>query len=205
MSLSIVAVSDTHNNHGTLALEKGDCFIHAGDATNRGTTAELNSFLGWMSHLPFEHKIFVPGNHEFSVMRDIVIWRERYPNIDILIHDMKVINDIRIYGCASMWGRGNPVEDIPECDVLVTHNAAFGILDEVPAGQQSAFGEAVESIGDANLGKVIARLQPRFHFHGHVHCNGGLLHMGTTTLHFNLAACDDKNSLVRGCSCMNVT
>lgn len=65
--LRIVAVSDTHNAHADLIIPSGDVFVHAGDATNFGTAAEMVAFYTWLEQLEHPVKIFVPGNHEFGL------------------------------------------------------------------------------------------------------------------------------------------
>ena len=48
----------------------GDVLIHAGDATNYGTVAELADFLCWFESLPHRYKVYVPGNHDVSLDTD---------------------------------------------------------------------------------------------------------------------------------------
>lgn len=65
--MKIVCISDTHTFHKeiTLPLPEGDVLVHAGDVSLRGTIEEVDAFLDWFSGLPFKHKIFCAGNHDF--------------------------------------------------------------------------------------------------------------------------------------------
>ena len=66
--MRIVMLSDTHGLHREVDVPYGDLLIHAWDASyfsRRAGWAE--DFDDWLSSLPHQHKILVPGNHEFSV------------------------------------------------------------------------------------------------------------------------------------------
>lgn len=67
--LRLVLFADTHGQHGrlesSLAVPDGDVLIFAGDACSAGTAGEWKSFCRWFGELPHEHKIIVPGNHDW--------------------------------------------------------------------------------------------------------------------------------------------
>jgi len=190
--MRIVAVSDTHNQHSKLNVPDGDVFIHAGDATDYGRRLELVSFFDWMNSLPHKNKIYVPGNHDKQITSNVNKWSELYPSISILIHNLLVVDDKRFYGCMSMWGYGEPVEKSQSCDVLITHNAPYGILDNVESG---------ENIGCLKIHKTVERLKPAYHLFGHNHNCGGRKHYSSGTTFCNLASCDESKLplLVRDC------
>jgi adhesin HecA-like repeat protein len=50
--MKLVAISDTHDLHGSLIIPEGDVLIHAGDLTNRGTLEEVKVFNNFLSTLP---------------------------------------------------------------------------------------------------------------------------------------------------------
>ena len=60
--LRAVCVSDSHNDNASPSIPDGDIPIHAGDMTDTGTMAELQSAFGWISSLPHKVKIVVAGN-----------------------------------------------------------------------------------------------------------------------------------------------
>lgn len=64
--MKIHCISDTHNKHKQIYLPGGDIVIHAGDATGRGHSGEIENFLKWYSKQNYAYKIFVPGNHDFG-------------------------------------------------------------------------------------------------------------------------------------------
>ncbi|MCJ1313576.1 hypothetical protein MMC25_007255 [Agyrium rufum] len=62
LPVKVVCISDTHNK--TPIIPDGDILVHAGDLTNKGTFAELQAQLDWLSRLPHAHKIVIAGNHD---------------------------------------------------------------------------------------------------------------------------------------------
>lgn len=70
--MKLICMSDSHSKH--LQIPKNylnnndgsiDAIIHCGDISNIGKKQEVIDFLNWYSELPFKHKIFIPGNHDF--------------------------------------------------------------------------------------------------------------------------------------------
>lgn len=65
----LVLLADTHGQHsrltGPFAVPDGDVLVFAGDACSVGTAGEWKSFCRWLGDLPHEHKIIVPGNHDW--------------------------------------------------------------------------------------------------------------------------------------------
>ena len=50
----ITCISDTHNKHHEIPLkylQGGDCIIHSGDISSRGTKFEIEGFLDWFDEL----------------------------------------------------------------------------------------------------------------------------------------------------------
>jgi 3',5'-cyclic AMP phosphodiesterase CpdA len=47
--MRLVCISDTHLCHRGLSLPDGDVLLHAGDATRRGISDEVNHFLEWFA------------------------------------------------------------------------------------------------------------------------------------------------------------
>ena len=61
-AVSVVCISDTHNNQPQLPV--GDILIHAGDLTQSGTFEELQAALNWIQSQSHPHKIVIAGNHD---------------------------------------------------------------------------------------------------------------------------------------------
>ena len=64
--IRIVAISDTHGQHRDIKdLPEADAIIHAGDISSVGRKNEVEDFLDWFSKLPYQHRVFAAGNHDF--------------------------------------------------------------------------------------------------------------------------------------------
>ena len=61
--IRVVCISDTHDRI-VPDVPDGDLLIHAGDLTDDGTPADLQTQLDWLASLPHAHKVVVCGNHD---------------------------------------------------------------------------------------------------------------------------------------------
>ena len=149
--LSICCVSDTHGKHSQLTLSKypADVLVHAGDWTGGKDIAltETIAFLDWFSEQPFEHKLFIAGNHERTVEanpQDFQDLLKHYPTIEYIHHKAVTISGINFYGSnySNEFCDWAFMEEEPELskvwdlipndtDVLVTHGPAYGCHDQV--------------------------------------------------------------------------
>jgi len=59
--ITIICISDTHNDDCSQHIPSGDIFIHAGDMTNGGTYQELKQAFDWISKLSHKVKVVVAG------------------------------------------------------------------------------------------------------------------------------------------------
>ena len=82
-------ISDTHFRHNQLELAGGDMLIHAGDLCGYGTEDEVVAFLKWFAELPYKHKVFIAGNHDWF----FEIYDKAY--IDKIIPPNSIISTIR--------------------------------------------------------------------------------------------------------------
>lgn len=196
----IVCLSDTHNLHEEISVPEGDVLIHAGDATTRGTIAEIASFNRWFARLPHRRKVFVAGNHDWLFETDNNLARSL---IDFSIHYLQdsliEIENLKIYG--SPWqprffnwafnlDRGAEMAEkwrlIPnDIDVLITHGPPRGILDQV---QRLDF---VENTGCEELMKRVQTIKPKLHIFGHIHCGYGTAERFGTKF-INASNCDES-------------
>lgn len=173
----IVALSDTHCKHSMIQVPEGDILVHAGDATSRGTLAEMKAFLTWFETQPHQHKIFVAGNHDMLAADDHSLFEmllEEHPTITYLEDSGTEIMGLRFYGtpwvswCGDWAFVANSAEryeiwkQIPtETDVLVTHSPIYQILDLCKNG---------DKVGCQYLrDEVINRIKPKLLLHGHIH------------------------------------
>ena len=184
MNRQITFISDTHGKHYELNkdLPGGWMIIHCGDISNRGLMSEINDFTNWFGKLPYEHKIFIAGNHDFG-FEDVRHHNDPAPIIpDGVIYledEMVEIDGIKIYG--SPWqprfydwafnvNRGEEIAKkwamIPgNADIVVTHGPVFGILDDTVQGQR---------VGCEDLYMRIMDVKPKIHACGHIHYGYGV-------------------------------
>lgn len=196
--MKIIFISDTHGKHNDLTtdlrllynrIEGESMIIHAGDVSNRGLMSEINSFTDWFGKLPFDHKIFIAGNHDFG-FEDVRHFNDPAPiipdGVTYLEDDMVEVGGLKIYG--SPWqprfydwafnvDRGDAIakkwEPIPEgLDILITHGPVFGILDDTIQGVR---------VGCEELYKKVVQVKPRVHVCGHIHYGYGMKDFNGTT------------------------
>lgn len=204
--MKIVCLSDTHNCNNAISVPDGDVLIHAGDATNNGTPAEIKAFADWFSSLPHKYKIFIAGNHDFF-FEDDRLDRQTieffFPNCIYLQDSFVEIEGLKIYG--SPWqprffdwafnlNRGAELAEkwklIPaDTDVLITHGPPHGILDEVPRKYWTENTGCEELIKRVEEISALGRL--KLHVFGHIHCSYGQTEKFGVKF-VNAANCDEE-------------
>ena len=153
--MKITCISDTHNKHEQIPakyLTGGDCILHSGDMTGRGTRAEIEPFLAWFNELPYKYKILIAGNHDFFFEQapeyEIQAVLAKYPNI-IYLNDSGVeIEGLKIWGSPVQpwfhnWAfnrKGDKILEhwnkIPlDTDILLVHGPVKGYLDMTKEGE----------------------------------------------------------------------
>lgn len=193
--MRLICLADTHNLHHEIPIPEGDILIHAGDATDGGTRNESQNFLKWFSEQPHQHKIFVPGNHDFYFEKEIS--REIIPsNVHVLIDKGIEIEGVNFWGSPMTPGnagwafnreRGADIRThwdlIPKnTDILITHTPPYGILDEIGSGIKLGCEELEEKLWD---------VQPSHHLFGHIHHSAG--QTSKSGIHFfNLSMLDER-------------
>jgi len=183
--MTITCISDTHSLHKQLdlTLYPADVLVHAGDFTGSRVhhQSEAIEFLEWFSIQPFQHKLFISGNHDlFPYYKSLEFSRalEQYPSITYLQDSSVTIDTIKFYG--SPWTppfydwafmRHEPelrttYKLIPaDTDVLITHGPARGTLDLTASGHLA---------GSKALAEVITTLSIKAHIFGHIHETSGI-------------------------------
>lgn len=163
--MKILHISDTHGKHRQLnGLPEADIIVHTGDFTEDGTEEEVKDFVEWFGGLPYKHKIFIAGNHDFCLYGAKL---EGLPDdVHYLCNDAITIDGIKFYG-VPMFVQDDLEGNFPELfgcipndtDVLLTHQPPLGILDE-----QDGI-----NYGDYCLYKSVMNVRPRYHLFGHQH------------------------------------
>ena len=195
--MKIWHISDTHTYHGLLKVpEDIDMVIHSGDATNPrdpyASEQEMLNFISWFGSLPIKHKVFVAGNHDLCIERNLVTKIDFMKNgIVYLENDYTEVEGIKIWGSpfTPTFGQGwafnkkrSALHDIwkeipDDVDIVVVHGPPKGILDL--AYHQL---NCIEFCGDEALRKRMYLLNPKLCLFGHIHNNDDIINAGTMKL-----------------------
>jgi Icc-related predicted phosphoesterase len=195
--MKIWHISDTHTYHGLLKVPEGiDMVIHSGDATNPrdpyASEQEMLNFISWFGSLPIKHKIFVAGNHDLCIERNLITKIDFMKNgIVYLENDYAEVEGLKIWGSpfTPTFGQGwafnkkrSALHDIwkeipDDVDIVVVHGPPKGILDL--AYHQL---NCIEFCGDEALRKRMYLLNPKLCLFGHIHNNEDIINAGTMKL-----------------------
>jgi len=200
--MKITVISDTHGQHRSLKLPKGDLLIHAGDVSKRGHPVEMEDFLDWFSKQKFTYKVFIAGNHDFFFEQAHPrIIEQMIPKGVIYLNDSGCeIEGVKLWGSPitpwfNNWAfnreRGAEIKPhwdlIPiDTDILITHGPPFGILDETVYSKRT---------GCEELLLKVYQVKPKLHVFGHIHEDYGQYTKGDTTF-VNASVLDDHYQLV---------
>lgn len=163
--MRLIHLSDTHGRHRQLTdLPQADVIVHTGDITEDGTEEEVEDFVEWFGNLPYRHKIFIAGNHDLCLYGASI--EGLADNVHYLCNEAITIDGIRFYG-VPMFLHDDLEGNFPklyscipdDTDVLLTHQAPLGILDE-----QDGI-----NFGDYFLYKRVMEVKPKYHLFGHLH------------------------------------
>jgi len=181
--VTILHVSDTHSLHrSTGDLPSADIFIHSGDVAKVGSDGELGDFNEWLGSIKhkFRHMFVISGNHDYwdtnwrlnrgaldaseAEHPNYLQWK--VTNAQVLNHEMVEVLGLKIWGAGWHPRRGdsksgNNYTDVPkEVDILVTHEAPYGVLDMTGGGHWGSSHDLLEAI---------YRVKPKVHLFGHIH------------------------------------
>ena len=177
--ITVVCVSDTHNSQPK--IPPGDILIHAGDLTQGGTAAELQTQLDWLNAQLHVHKVVIAGNHDIILdavkstesdfapeARQALQWgsliylEKSSRSVDVRKRTVSIYGDpsTRKHGnWAFQYDRGTDAfqHQIPlNNDILVTHSPPRYHLD-------------VAGWGEISLLREVERVKPKLHIFGHIH------------------------------------
>jgi Icc-related predicted phosphoesterase len=195
--MKIWHISDTHTYHGLLKVpEDIDMVIHSGDATNPrdpyASEQEMLNFISWFGSLPIKYKVFVAGNHDLCIERNLITKIDFMKNgIVYLENDYTEVEGIKIWGSpfTPTFGEGwafnkkrSALHDVwkhipDDVDIVVVHGPPKGILDL--AYHQL---NCIEFCGDEALRKRMYLLNPKLCLFGHIHNNEDIINAGTMKL-----------------------
>lgn len=168
--MKILHLSDTHGCHRRLRdLPEADVVVHSGDFTMTGSEAEAIDFMNWFCDLPYDHKIFICGNHDDCLYGANIDGLDA--NVHYLCNSGIDIDGIKFYGVPMYMGdcvtdrQSRNYARIPDdTDVLITHSPAYGILD---------FDDGI-NYGSEELLDRLSTLNLKAHLFGHIHAQHGL-------------------------------
>ena len=175
--MKILHISDTHNCHHRLRdLPEADVVIHSGDFCMVGSEQEAIDFLNWFCDLPYNHKIFICGNHDDCLYGANIDGLDN--NVHYLCNSGIEIDGVKFYGIPMFMGdcitdrQIRNYANVPkDTDILITHSPAFGILD---------YDDGI-NYGSKELLQAATSVNPRIHLFGHIHKQHGITTIGTTT------------------------
>jgi predicted phosphohydrolase len=205
MTLRIVSLSDTHEQHAKVIVPDGDVLIHAGDWTYQGAIPAVANFAHWIKQLPHKYKCVIGGNHELTLetpARPIVLNLLQEADITYLENSHCEINGLKIYGspCSPRFNdwawnrdRGEQIArewaKIPDdVNILITHSPPYGILDDTTHNGHQGCKDLLVRI------KQLKEL--KLSIHGHLHKNGGRIIVQNGVKFVNAAVLNDNYKLV---------
>lgn len=210
MTLKIVSISDTHENHHQLIIPKCDILIHSGDCTNKGSLIKLYDFCNWFAQQPARYKILIYGNHELGFSegskRQEALDTPKQFGITYLENSEIIVEGIKIYGSpitpfyfAWEWNvhRGPEIAEkwklIPEdTNILITHGPPYGILDLV----EDDMSGRDRHQGCEELKKRIDQLKNlKLCIYGHLHGNAQFVELNGVKF-VNAAIVDDRHRVI---------
>lgn len=195
--MKLTAISDTHDEHEKLHIDPTDILIHAGDATNKGYES-LCDFLYWLAQQPACYKLYVPGNHDaraFKKNTTAIASTCKRLGIHLLMDATLYLKywDLRIYGSHFFGSSRVPkTYRVPECDLLITHEPAYGLADQVyrpPREGEDKYGH----MGSKSLLAQLKDAKCKYHVHGHIHSQYGIGYFNDIWF-INAASCDEYTS-----------
>mmetsp|Transcript_13576 Transcript_13576/g.19108 ORF Transcript_13576/g.19108 Transcript_13576/m.19108 type:complete len:320 (+) Transcript_13576:44-1003(+) len=182
-TVTILHVSDTHSLHRSVGdLPAADLFIHSGDVSTVGSDEEVRDFNDWLGSLKGKYRemLVISGNHDYwetnwrlnrgalseSTAQSPRYFQTKITNAKVLNHDLVTFMGLKIWGAGWAPHRGdsfsgNNYDDIPAgVDILVTHDAPFGIFDSTGGGNWGS---------SQQLLSAIYRSKAKVHLFGHIH------------------------------------
>lgn len=86
--MRITHISDTHNRHSQIKsnLPGGELLIHSGDFTSIGRKHEVENFIEWFDSQPYDHKVFIAGNHDLTFQSEIM-FQNKSRHFDFQIYE----------------------------------------------------------------------------------------------------------------------
>ena len=170
-------------------------------------------FIPWCQRLPTKLVLLVAGNHDFFIYFYADRFREwiKETNIRYLLDQSFVFETEKGGKTESVTFYGTPwchkfglfafmdhndselyrvFSAIPNnLDILLTHDATYGISDVCT---QSGFPSSGKHIGSIALFRIVTEKQPRLHLHGHLHTSNHECEKINNTSIYNVSLLDEQ-------------
>lgn len=150
-------------------MPKADVLVHSGDFTMTGSEQEALDFLNWFCDQPYDHKIFICGNHDDCLYGANIDGLDE--NVHYLCNSGVEIGGVKFYEVPMFMGdciterQNRNIARIPlDTEVLITHSPAYGILD---------FDDNI-NYGSKEILARINEVRPTLHLFGHIHAQHGI-------------------------------
>lgn len=193
-AIRVVCISDTHSKI-PVEVPDGDVLVHAGDLTDSGTPADIQSQIDWLNSLPHTHIVAISGNHDAYLdsrsrstldQADLTEDGLRWGKVQYLQHSTATLDfptrrnrKLRIYGAPQtpLTGEPNPDQPAPafpyprrEDAWTATIPPKIDILvtHTPPKSHMDLYG-----LGCNFLLKETWRVKTPLHVFGHVHAGRG--------------------------------
>ena len=169
--MKILHLSDTHDCHRRLHdLHEADVVVHSGDFCMAGSEREAIDFMNWFCDLPYNHKIFICGNHDECLYGADIGGLD--DNVHYLSNSGIEIEGVKFYGvpmflsdCVTDRQSKNYARVPEDTNVLITHSPAYGVLD---------FDDGINYGSEELLSRVISLPDLKAHLFGHIHARHGV-------------------------------
>ena len=192
MKTKIIAMSDTHGQHDKLTdliwkeiknvpEDTHILMVHCGDY-------DSETFHDWWSQFNVE-KYFIEGNHDEEVEKEVATFVKTISGKNILLINKGHYNNIRPNNNHTYTDISKIVEETLQkypsikVDILVSHQPAFGILDEVI----NVLTITKVSVGDDDIKNVLEIVKPKIHLFGHIHDDAGKNNKYNETQFYNVS------------------
>jgi len=197
-------IGDSHTYHELLIVpENIDIVIFSGDCSNpknlEMSYQEIMNFIYWFSKLNIKYKIFVAGNHDTAIYKNVITKKDFKDNGIIYLENETIeVLGLKIFGSPfvptfgdwSFMKNRSKIAKIWEhidldTDIVITHTPPKGILDISIDRYHN-----IEMCGCSALRKRINKVNPKLHCFGHIHnckgvTNSGLLKLSNSDTIFS--------------------
>lgn len=189
-------IQDSHKLTDWFMANPADILLFAGDI-QRSHADDGTSFVNWLSHLPYTHKLCTFGNHDTNY-KDMLETAKLFPSVTFLNHEPIEVMGLKIFGSpysrvfmnwafmlheSALWER---YKEIPnDTDILITHTPPLGTLDANTSGFNCG--------SEALMLKLLHMTELKLHVFGHIHEGAGMVKDKYTSI--NASVLDEKYKL----------